>query len=145
MRRFTDARYPGTYPSNHDRPHEVNAVVSWRINNHWNVAATYVFCSGTPFTAPEYLFMVNHTLLVQNGQRNAHRLKPYQRLDLSVNYDIRRTARFEHGINLSIYNATVSDNQLFYQLEVKDGHFAYKPKGFFVNVLPSINYYIKWK
>ena len=47
--------------------------------------------------------------------------------------------------NVQVVNATVSDNQLFYQLEVKDGHFAYKPKGFFVNVLPSINYYIKWK
>jgi hypothetical protein len=145
MRRFTDARYPGTYPSNHDRPHEVNAVVNWRINNHWNVAATYVFCSGTPFTAPDYLFMVNHTLLVQNGQRNAHRLKPYQRLDLSVNYDIRRTVRFEHGLNLSIYNATMANNELFYRLRVHDGTFAYRAKGTVLTILPSLSYYLRWK
>lgn len=145
MRRFTDARYPGTYPSNHDRPHEVNAVVNWRINNHWNVAATYVFCSGTPFTAPDYLFMVNHTLLVQNGRRNAHRLKPYQRLDLSVNYDIRRTARFEHGLNLSIYNTTMANNELFYRLRVHDGTFAYRAKGTVLTILPSLSYYLRWK
>ena len=145
MRRFTDARYPGIYPSNHDRPHEVNAVVSWRINNHWSVSGTYVFCSGTPFTAPDYLFLVNHALLVQNGERNAHRMKPYQRLDLSANYDIRRTTRFEHGINLSIYNATMANNELYYRLRIHEGTFAYRAKGTILTILPSINYYIRWK
>ena len=82
----------------------------------------------------------------QVGHDLGARLARFVKCTGAANDDSRLAdARFEHGINLSIYNATVSDNQLFYQLEVKDGHFAYKPKGFFVNVLPSINYYIKWK
>ena len=145
LRRFTDARYTGLYPSNHERPHEFNAVGSWRINNHWSLGASYVLCSGTPFTAPDYIFMVNHTLIVQQGEHNAHRLNTYQRLDVSVNYDIRRTARMEHGINLSIYNATAANNQLFYYLRYYNNTFAYRGKGFLLDWLPSINYYIKWK
>ncbi|MBR1682989.1 MAG: TonB-dependent receptor [Bacteroidaceae bacterium] len=137
--------FSDSHPSSHERPHEVNAVLTWRINPHWSLGATYVFCSGTPFTPLRHLYLINHTLLVEQGALNSYRLKPYQRLDLSVSYDIRHTERMECGVNLSLYNATCQQNELFYHLRSYNGHFSYRPRGFLLPLLPSVNFYMRWK
>lgn len=145
MRYFDDPSYPDIYPSNHDRPHEVNALVSWRFAKRWSVGATFVFCSGTPYTAPKNIYLMNHTLMIEEGAHNAKRLKPYKRLDLSVNFDIKHTTRIESGINFSLYNAACFNNELFYRIDLDEESFSYSPSGFILPLLPSINYYIKWK
>jgi len=144
-RQFDDPDYPSTYPSNHERPHEVNAVLNWRISRHWNIGGTFTYCSGTPYTALRHIYLINHTLLVEQGEHNAQRLKAYKRLDLSVNYDLRNTLRHESGINISLYNALGFDNELYYRLRIYNGYFSYRPKQFMLPMLPSISFYYKWK
>jgi hypothetical protein len=46
------------------------------------------------------------------------RLRPYIRLDLSATFNIRKTEKYENGINLSIVNALARENDIMYKLKV---------------------------
>ena len=83
--------------------------------------------------------------LIDYGEHNANRLKPYERLDLSVNYKWYTSLFREQGLNLSVYNVMGRGNELFYYVSTKAGaDFAYKPISFVVDVLPSISYFCKF-
>ncbi len=135
----------GMYPSNHDRPHEINAVLNHTVDSHWDLGGTFVFASGTPITVPSSLYLVNGNIMTEYGKHNSHRLKPYCRLDLSVNYKWESRTIKESGINLSLYNALGFANELFYRIKVKkDGSFAYVPVSFVVDMLPSVSFFCKF-
>ena len=141
MRRFSDRGYQGWYPANHERPHELNMVATYQLNSHWSFGATYVFASGTPFTAPRKFYLLNENLISVFDEHNANRLNPYMRLDLSVNYDFRQRQGRRSGINLSVYNVTMYDNDIYYRLKIYQDRFAAMPFRFLLSIMPSINYY----
>ena len=144
-RTFDHVKMQDYYPAAHERPHEVNAVGSYSLGRHWSFGATFVYASGTPFTAPRHLAFINTNFLIDYGEHNANRLKPYERLDLSVNYKWYTSLFREQGLNLSVYNVMGRGNELFYYVSTKAGaDFAYKPISFVVDVLPSISYFCKF-
>jgi hypothetical protein len=132
------------YPANHERIHELNIMATCLLGRRWHVGSTFVLASGTPFTAISNLYLLNEQILAQYGEHNACRLPLYKRLDLSVSYDIKKGKKFEHGINVSVYNLLRSENDLYYRIKIYKGRFAYKPIRFVTDILPSINYYIKF-
>lgn len=72
-------------------------------------------------------------------------LRPYIRLNLSANYRWQAGKNREHLINLSVYNATATQNDLFYYLKVnKSNELSYKPVSFFARILPSLSYTYKF-
>lgn len=144
-RTFNEEGHNNTYPANHERPHELNAVMAWSTGKHLTIGATFVFASGTPFTAPVSASILNGNIIATYGKHNANRLGAYGRLDISVNYKWKPKHAKERGINLSIYNATSRRNDLFYRIDImKDGAFAVRPVSFMLDVLPSVSYYCKF-
>lgn len=145
-RTFAEQRtLQGTYPANHDRPHELNVVLSYPLNRYWSFGGTYVYASGTPFTALKHLAYVNGNLLLKYGDYNGSRMKPYSRLNLSVNYKWHTSFAREQGVNFTLYNALGQSSQLFYYISVQGGgEFAYRPVNFFVKILPSLSYFCKF-
>lgn len=145
----TKRRYPlegmhETYPANHDRPHELDAVATYSLPKHWSFGATAVLCSGTPFTAPEYIFLLNGNLMSHYGKHNSSRLRTYSRIDVSVNYRWKHKHRAEQGINLSIYNLLCHNNDLFHYVRIGDRkQIYYKTVRFISPILPSVSYFIK--
>lgn len=144
LRKFDHPDYPSTYLASHERPHELNLVATYRLNNRWSVGGTFVYASGTPFTAPKHFYIMDSQLVTAYGEHNANRLKPYSRLDLSVNYNFKKRGQTESGINLSLYNALSHDNNLFRRMRIYKGKFGYQPVRFLIKILPSINYYYKF-
>lgn len=135
----------GTFPSSHDRPHEINGVLTFHIGKRWDIGFTGVWASGTPFTAPKQYYLLNRFLIAEFAEHNSNRLRSYLRFDGSVNYHLRSTRRIhEQGLNLSVYNLSASDNDIFYYMKVSDTEYKYKRMSFFMRVLPSISYYIKF-
>ena len=133
------------YSASHERPHEVNMVATYSLNKRWSLGGVFVYASGTPFTAPAYVAMYNQNLLISYGEHNANRLKPYVRLDLSVNYKWHGRWIRENGINLSLYNATSKNNEIFYYISTDEaGSFAYKATKFQLRILPSVSYFCKF-
>ena len=145
MRHFNEFVLEGSYPANHERIHEINAVATCQIGKRWSVGATGVVASGTPFTAPEYFYLYGGTVLSQYGEHNACRLNSYIRLDLSANYKLRTRKMKEHGLNFSVYNALARENEIFYAWKIlKTGNFRYRPVSFIARIMPSVSYYFKY-
>ena len=71
-------------------------------------------------------------------------MRPYIRLDLSVNYNIIKNERQECGVNFSLYNVLARKNDVMYRLKIDGDKFAYSPMSFFLNLVPSISYYHKF-
>lgn len=136
--------YPSRYPASHERPHELNAVLSYRPGGRWNFGANLIYASGTPFTAPTYFYLINGRVVSQYGAYNGNRLADIFRLDLSANYILSKKHGCEQGVNVSVYNATNSSFPLSYRLRFHDRNFAYRPYKVISMPLPSISYYIKF-
>lgn len=144
-RTFNQKKAQGDYSANHERPHEVNAVAICTLNPHWSLGATFVYASGTPFTAPESISLINRNLMIKYGEHNSSRLKPYCRTDFSVNYKWKNRWSRENGLNLSLYNAIAHRNELFYYIRHTDeGSFSYHPVSFMLDILPSVSYFCKF-
>ena len=144
LRKFNTSVTKGTFPASHERIHELNVVATYRLNKKWNLGGTFVYASGTPFTAPKHFYVMNGQILSEFGEFNANRLKPYSRLDLSVNYTIKKNEKMESGVNFSLYNALMHKNHIYYRLKIHDSKFSYHPLGFVMKILPSISYYYKF-
>ena len=147
MRRFDRDDMTGYYHASHERVHELDMVAVYKTGKRWEPSMVFVAASGTPFTAPEYFFMIDRKILVRYGDFNAQRTRPYIRLDLSVNYDLKlRNDRFirSHGLNLSIYNVLCRDNDLGYRLKVYEDSFYFHGIKFLGFALPSLSYYCKF-
>ena len=135
----------GSFPANHERPYEVNAVATYAYSKKWSFSTSAVYASGTPFTAPKSIALVNGYVVTQYGSHNGARLKPYFRLDLSVNYRWKGKRLREQGINFSLYNATCHANNLFYHIKTtKDGKIGFKEVSFVMFALPSVSYFCKF-
>jgi len=143
-RQFDEPGYPGTYSASHERPHEINALLTYKPNRHWTLAATYIFASGTPFTAPESFYIINGMLLAEYGPHNARRLRPYRRADISVNFLFGSARVRQHGLNLSVYNLTMRHNDITCRLKVHNGRYHYSHFGLIKFMLPSISYFVKF-
>lgn len=138
-RSFNAFGHTKQYPANHERPHELNAVATYSLGKHWSFGGTFVCASGTPFTAAESIYILNNNLIIKYGEYNSSRLHPYIRLDISANYKWKGRKNLEHGFNVSLYNVTCRNNEIFYYLKVKET-FAYHPVSFIKRALPSLSY-----
>ncbi len=143
-RTFHEEGLHGTFPANHERPHEANALLTWHLHRRCTLSGIYTFASGTPFTAPEHFYIMNGMLLAEYGAHNAHRLRPYSRLDLSVSLLFRRLRIGEHGLNLSVYNVTGHDNDITCRLKIHQDHYLYSHFALLKFPLPSVSYFIRF-
>ncbi len=133
------------FPASHERPHELNVVGTYKLSEHWDFGATFVFCSGTPYTAPVSAYFLNGSLISKYGKYNGARMSDYLRLDLSANYRWSNRRRIRQGFNLSIYNATCTKNDIFHYVHTnKKDRIYYRTVGFIEFMLPSLSYFFKW-
>jgi len=64
-------------------------------------------------TIPVGYYFFNGKLLTEYSDRNAYRMPPYHRLDLSVNWLITKKKHFETGLNFSVYNVYSRKNPFY--------------------------------
>ena len=150
LRSFDDPSYPDVYPSNHERRHELNVMLTW-TSGKWDAGGSFVAADGTPFTSVRSLYVSQDQLVCNFGEHNAARLKPYIRLDLSASYYFRRRGDgdlrngAEHGLTFSIYNATGRKNDIFYRINLSDDRkFSYRSIYYKIMFLPSLSYFYRF-
>ena len=91
----------------HDQRHEFKTVHSFEWENY-RLAATFVYASGKPFTEPAGQYSIElldgrEFNYISVGAKNASRLPPYHRLDISAHY-VTKVDRFDIDIGLSVFN-----------------------------------------
>lgn len=147
LRCFDEIAPDHYYNASHERVHEFDMVAVYKTHSRWEPSVVFVYAGGTPFTAPEYFYLLDRKFFVKYGEFNGSRLNPYIRLDISVNHDLKVSKNSpirSHGVNLSVYNLLGRANQLGYRLKVYENHFYYHPVTFIQFPLPSLSYYCKF-
>ena len=125
-RRSSDNSILGTdYSPSHERPHELDMVITYKINKRWDLGSTFVYASGTAFTAPSSFYSMNGNIVSQYSGYNKNRLPGYLRLDISSNYYFIKKGNATSGINFSLYNALNTGNALLYRLKLYDNEYGY--------------------
>ncbi len=123
-RQFTNLNRGQAFPFRYDRRHVLDIVGVYRISPKLRFSFAWNFSSGLPVTLPvgqmvlpQEIFPAHDPPALEMVQvysdRNRYRMEPYHRLDLSLDYRVKKT-KVEYDWNLSVYNAYNRHNPFFY-------------------------------
>ena len=153
QRKFPDLNYGEVFYAKYDRRHDVSINLSYDIiPKKLTASAVWVFASGNTMTIPIGYYFLAGSLVTEYSARNAYRLDPYHRLDLSLNWNIVKRKRFETSLNFSVYNVYNRKNPFFIFFEtttnyVEGESFDLHTKAYQMSlfpILPSITWNFKF-
>lgn len=151
---WNNRQFPGIengrrFPAKFDRRHDLSIAANYRINDKWDIGATFVYATGCAFTMPDRFYIVGENLINHYGAHNGARMPAYHRLDLSANLWLRRSRKTESGINFSVYNAYARNNPIFMTIKMEPNEektkisIRHRSISLF-NIIPSIGYFFKF-
>ena len=110
-----------SFPALHDQLHEFKAVGTLSLGR-WDLASTWTYGSGTPYTAPQAEYSVelldgNAFTYINVSAKNGLRLPAYHRLDLSARYGF-SLGDYGGDVGLSVFNAYDRANVWYRQFEL---------------------------
>ena len=100
------------YPSNYNRPHNINLVSTYKMNRRFSFSANMVYITGRPITYPISIYYIDGLEYIDYSSRNAYRIEDYFRVDLSANLEGNlKKRKMAHSFwMLSVYNLTGRKN-----------------------------------
>jgi hypothetical protein len=119
------------YPVKNDRRHNLNVVATYAFSDRFSVSSTFVFATGNAITFPGGKYSFDDEIVEYYPARNSYRMPNYNRMDLSVTLDAKKTKKdgtkkkFESSWNFSIYNVYSRENAfaiVFEEKEDEDGN-----------------------
>lgn len=132
-----------SYPSVHNREHDLNVVANYKLDDKWTLSATYVYATGTPYTEVKSGYILGENGIVLYEKHNGSRYPALTRLDMSATYRLPQCRGLEHSVKLAFYNATSAKNPISYTYNRFEGNIIYRrPVYLFSTVIPSISYYM---
>ncbi|WP_199121497.1 TonB-dependent receptor [Pedobacter sp. ASV28] len=141
--------YGGEFAASHDTRHEFKSVNLYHYGR-WSFAATWIFATGKPYTAPLSSYTINdysgnsHTYLTISN-KNALRLPSYHRLDLSATYDLLKIdSRKVGSIGFSVFNAYNRGNVWYQQYTIVNNQVITSNVNY-LGLTPNITLSLKWK
>jgi hypothetical protein len=99
-----------------DRRHDLSLAATYQISKKISVSSNFVYQTGRAITLPVGKFEFQESVAPVFAERNANRLIPYHRLDLSLNYEpqkakkANRKRQIESSWNFSVYNVYARKN-----------------------------------
>lgn len=152
------------YPARYDRTHDIALVVNHEINRRWSVAGNFVYNTGTAVSFPvgRTIIAGQSIAVYDDNRRNANRMPPYHRLDLSATLNSRANAnrKWEGSWVFSIYNVYARKNPFtitFEEVYNNDPGFIPRPgeqvyskelgavKLYLFSIIPSVTYNFQFK
>lgn len=130
MRLFEDIDNGEWFPAKFDRRNDLSVVVQYDISPRVNVGAVFVYATGNSISLPErrWYSLQENRLITVWSKRNAYRMDPYHRIDLSLTIDgketktdfnpetgeeIERKKKLISSWNFSVYNLYNRANPYF--------------------------------
>ncbi len=137
------------YPSRFDRLHNLYIVAQYRLNKKWDLAANFVFSSGTPTTFYTGQYSIQGYTIPDAGSndRNNVRNPNYHRLDLSATYTKKKKGKWESNWVFSVYNAYNRRNPFSIYFENNYQNTGINQAIQFSvigSIVPAISYNFKW-
>ncbi len=132
------------FPTNFDKPHDVNIVANYKITKRYSFSANFSYQTGRPVTYPVGSFIFNGAERVLYSDRNKFRIPDYYRLDIGFNVEgNHKLKKIGHSFwNVSIYNVLGRNNPYSVFFVTESGEIkAYKSSIFSIPI-PTITYNI---
>ncbi|HCB45511.1 MULTISPECIES: TonB-dependent receptor [unclassified Algoriphagus] len=107
------------YPSNYDKPHEINFILSRKMYPRGLFNFSVNYASGRPVSAVNSSYILNGLVIPEYSERNQYRIPDYFRVDISYTFE-KVFSKKGDSLNFSIYNLLGRRNaySVFWQ---KDG------------------------
>jgi ferric enterobactin receptor len=137
------------FSSPQDITHEVKYINMYHWQR-WSFAATFIFSTGHPYTAPLGSYTVqtldgNKTTYLTISAKNGERLPDYHRLDLSATYDLLKVDGIKMGsIGLSLFNVYNHINSWYNQYYIRN-NIVYTTAVKYLGFTPNITLSLKLK
>lgn len=148
-RQFDGLNEGKKYYAKYDRRHSVSLVGSYEINKKFSISATWIYMSGSRFTAKtgEYL-MPNASLTGVDivpiySRKNEVQMSPTHRLDMGMTYRMRTIYKLEGELHVGCYNAYNRTSPFKINSNTETGNIKYNQPGLF-GFLPFVSYNFKF-
>jgi len=122
----------------YDRIHDLNALLSYRLNQRWDFSALWIYATGNTTTLPAGRWWMMGTVMNDYNGYNNFRMPAYHRLDLSVNYHLKSNIFKESVLNFSLINAYNRMNPyfIFYKVYMDENRYNLQIKVNQVSLFP---------
>jgi outer membrane receptor protein involved in Fe transport len=149
-RNFPEVNGGKEFPAKHDRRHDVSIMISYDILPQLTTSIVWVYASGNKMTIPVGFYFIGWNMITQYSEKNAFEVPAYHRMDLSVNWTIKKTEHFEHSLNFSVYNVYNRRNPFFITISsrVNQGKMEISNTAYQMSlfpIIPSISWNFKFK
>lgn len=113
-RKFATINDNQWYPDKYDRRHMIDVSLRYQLNKKFSLFSNWTYSSGSMMTIPLMSADVaelpnvkeSFPQIVQLDHRNNYRLPAYHRLDIGMNYVMKKENSNSYGeVNVSLYNA----------------------------------------
>ncbi len=155
-RRFADLNGGALFPYRYDRRHDLSVVVTRKLRRNLDFGATWVYGTGQAITLASSRYADGRLLdagyfdgtlalpeLRQYGSRGGHRMAPYHRLDIALNWHFEKAffvSKGESTFSVGAFNVYSRKNPFYlFTAEGKQGERIYKQASLFP-ILPFISY-----
>ena len=149
-RKFEDLNGGKEFYAKNDRRHDVSVMLSYDILPNLTTSLVWIYATGNTMTIPVGFYFLGYNLITEYSDKNAYRIAPYHRLDISVNWIIKRTEKFEHSLNFSVYNVYNRRNPFFISIntQINNETFTLSNVAYQMSlfpIMPSISWNFKFK
>ena len=155
-RSFEDIDGGKWFPYRYDRTHDIAVVAMYDLSEKINIAGTFVYYTGNATNYPTGKYSISGDITSNptdpglvftsyNG-RNKDRFPNYTRVDLALNWSLKKTRYWEHELSFSVYNVLGAKNafQIDFLYDQRQAS-TYAEKTYLFAQVPSITYNFKFK
>lgn len=142
LRQFDEINEGKEFSARQDRIHDISLVLMYKINKALAVSSSFVYYTGNAVTFPSGKYEVNGTLIPYYTERNGYRMPDYHRLDIGLTWYMKERKKFEHNLNVSIYNVYARENAytITFQQDPDDATKTQAVQTTLFKLVPSITY-----
>lgn len=146
LRKFDQINEGKIFPARYDRRHDLSVVATYEISDKWTLGGTFVYGTGQAITLPERGYLISGVVYYQYSDRNAYRMQPYNRLDISATYQNKKKikAGFESSWTFALFNLYNRKNPFIYYVEPQDNFEVKAKKLWLFPIIPSVTWNFKF-
>ncbi|HIP33074.1 MAG TPA: TonB-dependent receptor [Crocinitomicaceae bacterium] len=147
LRTFEKINNGKEFSARQDRIHDISVVLMYRINKALALSSTWIYYTGDAITFPSGKYEINGTFIPYYTERNGYRMPNYHRMDLGLTWYMKDRKKFEHNLNISIYNLYARENAytITFEEDPDNPNNTQAVQTTLFKLIPSITYNFKLK
>lgn len=132
-----------------DRPHNINIALSHELNSKIKLGALFMLMSGQNYNEPTAIRILEELPILEYNNSNNSRFPSYHRLDLSLDYILKKNKQITSKLNFTIYNSYNRKNPFYINYEtIRNDNTSIsvsKENQYLFPIIPSISWLLTFK